>query len=239
MAGLNSPFFKPSVKANRQSTKRKSIFYDVKADTSVRLRVLPPTRDDGMIFTVAYNHFNLKNDEGFGTALACLNEHGDESEQCLLCQVVKALWKTKDKGDAKLADKLNVSPRWYLQAFVYEDESYKGPYLVGVSRTTADQFNDLMDVQEDAGVPLYTDIDEGTDVIIARKGSGLKTKYNVQLFGTPTPLEDMIPGFMDKVITDVYGALDLKIEDRAGQQKALARTFGDELDLDALLDSIS
>ena len=91
--GLNKPTFKVNVAASKKSTERKTLFLDIKPDTSVRLRILPPVTEDGMIFAKAVNHFKLKNEEGFGLALACLDEHGDENTgtSCYLCNLVKML----------------------------------------------------------------------------------------------------------------------------------------------------
>ena len=66
---LNRPTFKVNVGANKKATERKTVFYDIKPDTTVRLHVPPPVTEDGMIFTKITNHFKLKNDEGFGMAL--------------------------------------------------------------------------------------------------------------------------------------------------------------------------
>lgn len=235
---LNKPTFKVNVGANRKATARKSIFHDIKPDTTVRMRIMPPVTEDGMIFTKVVNHFRLKNDEGYGMALGCLREHGNDEtgEACYLCDLVKFLESTGDKGDSKVAGLLRASPRWYVQAFIYDKESkeYFGPKLVGVSKTTADAINEILIAQEDSGDDFLCDPENGQDLTITRKGSGLNTKYTVMPTGQKANLDDTIPGWEDKIIDDVYAAIEQKIEDVDGQKRAVARTFDDELDWESI-----
>lgn len=235
---LNKPTFKVNTGANKKATERKTIFHDLKPDTTTRLRVVPPVTEDGLIFTKVTNHFKLKNDENFGMALACLGDHGNDEtgEKCYICELVDYLRKTGDKGDAKIAGDLRASPRWYLQAFVYDKDSgeYFGPKLIGLSKTTADAVNDLLISQEDSGDDFFCDPENGQDISIKRTGSGLNTKYTVMPTGQKKNLDDIIPGWQDKLIMDVYAAIDLKLEDMDGQKRAVYRTFNDELDWEAI-----
>ena len=231
--GLNRPTFKVNIAANTKTTERKTVFFDIKPDTSARLRIMPPVSEDGAIFTKVVNHFQLKNEEGFGMALACLDEHGnDETDtDCYLCDLVKYL-SDGDKGYQKVAKLLRASPRWYLQAFVYDKDSgtYVGPKLVGVSKTTAEAINAILVSQEDSGDDFFCDPDNGQDIVITRRGSGLNTKYTVAPTGNKVSLDEAIPGWEDKIITDIYGAMDLRVFDVDEQKRAVVRTFGDELE---------
>jgi hypothetical protein len=239
---LNRPTFKVNVAANVKATERKTIFFDIKPDTSARIRVMPPVDESGSLFTKVVNHFRLKNEEGFGMALSCLGEHGNEStgEKCYLCALVNYLRDTGDKGDLKVSKDLYANPRWYLQAFVYDKDSgeYVGPKLVGVSKTTAEAINGLLVAQEDSGDDFFCDPDKGQDIVITRRGSGLNTKYTVSATGSKAALDDIIPGWEDKIITDVLGAMDLRIVDQDEQKRAAYRTFADELDWEAIEEQI-
>lgn len=239
---LNRPTFKVNTAANAKATERKTVFYDLKPDTKTRLRVLPPVTEDGLIFTKVTNHFRLKNEDNFGMALACLVDHGNDEtgEVCYICNLVNYLRKTGDKGDSKIAGDLRGNPRWYMQCLIWDphSEEYFGPKLVGVSKTTAEAINELLVAQEDSGDDFFCDPENGQDLTITRKGSGLNTKYTVMPSGQKTSLDDIFPGWEDKIITDVYGAIDLKIEDQDGQKRALYRTFGDELDWDAIQERV-
>lgn len=235
---LNRPTFKPNIKASTKSLERKTAFYDLKPDTVTRLRVLPPVAEDGLIFYKVTNHFQLKNEEDQGTALSCLCEHGtaETGDDCYLCDLVKHLRRTGDKGDDAVASKLRASPRWYVQAYIYDKDSdgYIGPKLIGLSKTTAEALNDLMVAQDDSGDGLFCDEDEGQDITITRKGAGLKTKYSVAPTGKVISLDEAIPGWEDKILTDVWASFDLKLEDRDGQRRAVQRTYGDQLDWETI-----
>lgn len=246
MSGINKPIFKLNLKANIESTTRKTVFYDLKPDTATRLRVVPPVDESGMIFTKSVNHFKLKNDEGFGIALACLEEHGtDETgENCFLCRLTKHLFSTNDKGDAKIAKEISASSRWYLQAYIAQKQEdgtleYLGPKLVGLSKTTAERISGLLATQDTVGDDYFCDVENGQDLVITRQGSGFKTKYTVDLAGKKVNLNEIVPDWNEedgkrRLITDVYDALNLKAVTPQEQSEAVLRTFGDEIDWEAV-----
>jgi hypothetical protein len=237
---LNKPTFKVNISANKKATERKSAFLDIAPDSSVRLRVLPPVRDDGMIFTKVTNHFRLKNEENFGMALGCLHEHGngETGEDCYLCAMVQKL-RNGDKAERKVANELKASPRWYLQAFVYDKDtdSYVGPKLVGLSKTTAEAVNGILVAQDESGDDYFCDPDTGQDLIITRTGAGLNTKYSVMPNGKKAKLDDIVPGWEDRIMTDIMAVIDQKLEDPDGQKRAAVRTWPD-LDWETLQDQI-
>ncbi|KPJ97090.1 MAG: hypothetical protein AMJ55_00285 [Gammaproteobacteria bacterium SG8_15] len=235
--------FRVNVKANIESTVRKTVFFDIKPDSMNRIRVVPPVDETGMIFTKAVNHFKLKNEDGFGIALACLEEHGDEGT-CYLCKLIKFLEKTGDKSDAKVAKMLAASSRWYLQAFIGEKDvdgnlNYTGPKLVGLSKTTAEKVSNLLTTQDQIGDVFFCDPDNGQDLVVQRIGTGFKTKYEVQLTGKQVALSDIVPDWEDKLITDVNEALNMKVRTPEEQREAVLRTFGDELDWDTIDAAVS
>jgi len=239
--GLNRPTFKVDVAANKKATEKKSVFYDLKPDTTTRVRVLPPTNEQGLLFTLVCNHFKLRNDEGFGMALACLDEHGteDTGQECYLCNLVEFLRKG-DKTDQKLAGDLNAAKRWYMQCLIYDkaSEGYIGPKLIGLSRTTADAVQSILVSQDDVGDDYFCDPDAGQDLTITRTGSGMKTRYTVAPTGKKASLDDTFPGWEEKIIVDVEKVMDLRIHDMDDQKKAVNRSFGDALDWEAIQDAI-
>lgn len=238
---LNKPSFKVNIAASRKSTERKTLFHDIKPDTSVRVRIMPPMTEDGMIFAKSCNHFKLKNEEGFGLALACLDEHGNEytGTDCYLCSIVK-MHRNGDKAEKKIADDMRASPRWYAQVWVYDksEESYFGPKLLGLSKTTAEAVNDILVAQEESGDDYFCDPDQGQDLVITRKGSGLNTRYTVLPTGKKMPLSEVDADWETKIIADMYAALELKLEDPDGQKRAVYRTFEEELDWEKIQDQI-
>lgn len=238
---LNKPTFKVNIAANKKSTERKTIFADIKPDTSMRFRCAPPVTEDGMLFTKVTNHFRLKNEEGYGLALACLEEHGDENtgNVCYLCALCNML-KNGDKAEQKIADDLRASPRWYLQAWIFDkaSETYDGPKLIGLSKTTAETMVDLLVMQDEAGDDHFYSVDAGQDLVITRRGSGLNSKYTVQATGKKMPLSDVCPNWEGKIMHNVLVAIDQKLADPDGQKRAVYRTFEDQLDWEAIQEQI-
>ena len=238
---LNRPSFKVNVAANKKATEKKSIFFDLLPDTTNRLRILPPTNEDGLLFTLVANHFKLKAPEGFGMALACLEEHGNSEvgESCYICDLVKLLEKG-DKSDKNVADLLSVAKRWYIQVLVYDkaESAYFGPKFVGLSRTTAEKLQEILVSQDEVEDDYFCDPDAGQDIVITRKGSGMATRYSVAPTGKKAKLDDIFPAWEDKIYMDPLDAFDLKVRDIDDQKKAVYRTFDDELDWEAIQEQL-
>lgn len=227
--GLQRPkIYKPNRAANKNLTKKKTIFWDLKPDTTTRVRVVPPLNEDGLIFTKATNHYGVKNEDDFNIAPACLVEHGDGN--CYMCDLVNYLYSTGDKGDEKLARDLSGRSKWYVQGFVWDGEKYDGPYLVGLSKTTAEKVNDVFDQFESLGEPDFCDPDEGVDIVITRKGQRLNTSYSVMPGNKKSALDDIVPDWADRVFSDVLEKIDPRMMTRAEQREAVVRTYGDALD---------
>lgn len=238
---MSKPTFKVNLGANRKATERVTAFYDLKPDTTTRMRIVPPVTEDGLLFVKITNHFQLKNEEGFGTALACLCEHGttDTGQSCYLCQLSGHL-RSGDKGDKALANKIKASPRWYVQAYIWDktENSYIGPKLVGLSKTTAEKIQSILVAQDETDDDYFCDPEAGQDLIIKRVGAGLNTEYTVLATGKKTNLDDVIPDWSDRLMRDVLKVIDLKLEDIDGQKRAVYRTFEDELDWDTIQEAI-
>lgn len=220
--GLNTPkFHKPSVAANRKATARPTVFFDIKPDTTVRLRVVPPLAEDGILFTKAVNHFGFKNEDDINIAPACLLAHTD-GERCFICDLTKYLYSI---NDSKLARRISAKPKWFLQAFVWDGTEYFGPKLVGLSKTTAEAVNDILDQQEQTDVPFFCDPDEGHDLMITRKGAGLQTKYTVNAGGKPVKLSKIVPGWEERVFEDVMAKIDPRIMTYDEQRETAVRSL--------------
>lgn len=227
---VQRPGFKPNVKANMDSTKSDKIFVNVKEDTTVRFRFLPPGNKDGVLFTNSTNHFKLKSEEDRGMALACLNVHGEGD--CYLCKLSKAL-KKLGKAEKKIGDAIRPSTRFNAQVLVAEKEGnkwvYRGPKILGLSPTTADSVNQILSNQEMVEDDFFTDPDKGQDILISRTGTGFNTKYKVDRTGRKMKLDDIFPEWSEKFITDLTDELNLTIVTVEEQKQAAMRTFGDEI----------
>lgn len=232
MSNVKRPGYSPNAKASREATERKSVFYDLKPDTTTILRLLPPSDPSGSAFFVKTDHYKLVSEENKPTAMPCRDRHADGD--CSICLATERLASTGDKGDAKIADKIKASSRWYVQAYVKGLEE-QGPKLIGLSRTTADKISEIMSMQEDTGEGLLNDPDEGAWLLVKRKGSGLGTRYDVQVSGKAISLDELRPAWTEEFIEDVPAATRLKVQADDDMVEALRRAFGDELDIEALL----
>jgi len=234
---LSRPTFKVNIAANKKSCEKQSIFYDLKPDTTTLCRILPPTNEDGLLFTLVANHFKLTAPEGNGMALSCLEQHGnpDIGESCYLCNLVEIL-KRGDKEEQAIADAIYVAKRWYIQALVFDkaNNEYIGPKLIGLSRTTADAVQNILVTQDDLDQDYFCDPDKGQSLSIRRNGSGIKTRYVVSVTGKQESLDDIFPGWEGKILEDPESKMDLKVYDVNEQKKVLLRTFGDKLDWDSI-----
>jgi hypothetical protein len=220
--GLNAPkFHKPSVAASRKATARPTNFFDMKPDTTTRMRVVPPMNETGILFVKAVNHFGFKNEDGINIAPACLLSHTDE-ERCFMCDLTKYLFSV---GDQKLARRIGAKPKWFVQAFIWDGAEYFGPKLVGLSKTTADQVLDILDQQEQTDIPFFCDPDEGHDLIITRKGSQLQTKYTVNAGGKPVALDKIVPDWKDRVWADMMEKIDPRIMTYEQQRETAVRSL--------------
>ena len=229
MAGLKKPkTYSVNRAKNKNALKKKTNFYALGEGTH-RMRVVPPMNEDGLIFTKATNHFGFENEDGFHIAPACQCEHGDGT--CWICDLVNYLYSTGDSGDEKIAKKIKQSSKWHIQAFVWDGEKYDGPFLVGLSKGSADKVNDMFDQLEALGEADFCDPDEGLDLIITRKGTGMTdTRYTVGMGNKRTALDDLVPDWPGRVFTDVMEKVDPRMMDAKTMRQTAVRTFGDTLD---------
>jgi hypothetical protein len=237
--------YKPNIKANAEATKLKRLFMDIKEGTTEQVRPFPIINESGLLFTRAENHFKLKDENGKGLALACLCVHGDEEsgEECFLCKLARVLMKYGDKAEKAIGKSLLASARWYVQVARAEDTGkvdekdepimkYTGPYLLGVPKTGADGMNRVLNNMLKARKPDFTNPDKGQDLFVTRHSAS--PWYSVDRSGVEQNITEIFPDWETKIIEDVYGELGLKIVTPEEQKAAAMRTFGDQLDWEAL-----
>jgi hypothetical protein len=239
--------FRPNIKANTESTKLDNLFVDVPKDATVRVRILPILSESSLIFVRAEQHYKMKATTGRGTALACLKTHGtdDTGDNCYLCDLSRVLVREGDAAEVLIGKDISVSPRWYTQVLLAEevgrDEKnkpilkYNGPKLLGLPKTGADGVNTILNNMDVAGTPLFTEIDDGQDLLITRHSAS--PWYTVDRTGIETSLDDIFPDWEKKIMPDVYAELGLKVVTREEQKQAAMRAFGDELDWVALAEA--
>lgn len=235
--------FRVNVKANVESTRSDSIFIDIKPDTTKRVRFLPPTTADGTLFTKIVNHFRLKTDDDppRGMAVAC-NDHFN-GEECYLCKLSKTLKKHGDKAERKIGDEIRASARFYAPVLEAEkDENGEWVYgskvkLIGLPKTAVEEVNAILVQQDMVGDDFFCDVEKGQDVLITRTGTGFSTKYKISLTGIKADFNEIAPDV--EPIADVVEACNLNMHDNESQREAAVRTFGDDLDWDALADQFN
>ncbi len=232
--------FRVNIKANVESTRSDSIFVDVKADTTKRVRFLPPTTAEGTLFTKIVNHFRLKTDDDppRGMAVAC-NEHFS-NEPCYLCNLSRTLKKHGDKAERKIGDEIRASARFYAPVLEAEkDENGEWVYdqkvkLIGLPKTAVEEISALLVQQDMVGDDYFCDVEQGQDLLITRTGTGFNTKYKISMTGIKMDLNEIAPEI--EAMEDVVEACSLNTHTNEAMKEAARRTFGDDLDWTALAD---
>ena len=239
---VERPNFEPNIQANLANLTSEKIFVDPKPDATTIVRFLPPL-EDGIIFHVALNHYNFKDQEGNNLAMACLERHGTE-ETGNVCYVDQVL-EVAEGGDTYMrslaANKGGhpARPRYYAQVAIGELQqnktvTYIGPKLMGLAATAANGVIDILKNQQSMGEDIATSADVGQAIYIHRKGAGLQTRYSVERSGNKTKLDEIFPKWESKYIHDVYSKLRLKVYSPEMQKEIVRTTHGDKLDWDLL-----
>lgn len=231
--------FKVNVKANVEVTQANSPYLDIKEGMTVRVRFMPPSNPDGSLFTKIVNHFRLKTDDSppRGMAVAC-NQHFND-EPCYLCNLSQVLKKHGDKAERQIGDDIRASARFYAPVLVAEKTpegnwEYFAVKLLGLPKTAVEDITAILVQQDVAGDSFFCEAEAGQDMMITRTGTGFNTKYRAALTGVKNNLDEVYPKWADKYIEDVQGEMNLTFLGVEEQAEAARRTFGDDLDWDAL-----
>jgi hypothetical protein len=146
-----------------------------------QLRFLPPGPGQSTPFVEVYQHF-LRNDETdeivvFNCPKKMLNK------KCPACDIGNQLFRSGKRADKDRAKKYWPKRRiWANVIVVGDEESGVQAFPFGVQI-----YESLVSLGTDAGD--FTDPEDGFNVIVTRKGSGLKTKYQVHAARGDAPLE--------------------------------------------------
>lgn len=233
-----------NVKASVRATESKSIFLDIKQDSTVQVRFLPPASADGALFTKVVNHFKLVTDDTppRGMAVAC-HDHFDD-KPCYMCELSKVLKRNGDKHEKQIGDDIRPSARFYAQVLRAEKDQdgnlvYEGPYLIGLPKTAVEDINAILIDQDEQEIAFFCDIEAGQDIRITRTGTGFNTKYKAMPTGKQESLDSIFPDWEDKFIDNVLDAVGLNIISNTEMSEAAHRTFKDDLDWDEIDSSYS
>lgn len=233
---LQRPGFKPNVQRNKKVSRANDVFFSIAPETTARLRFMPPADESGLLFALTVNHFKLQDAEGRPIAVACANQHGEGN--CPVCAAVTWLYQNGNKDEKKIGSELRASARYNAQVLVAERVGdgweYEGPRMVAFSKTVHDNIIQILENQEMVGDPDFTDPDEGQDLLISRKGSGLNTEYTVDRSGKKMALDTAFPAWTEKFWTDLYKVLGLRILSHNEMIEVLQSTYAKQLDFDAM-----
>lgn len=146
------------------------------------LRFLPPPSGKTTPFTEVYQHF-IRNDETDQLVVFnCPKKMG--GGKCPACDIGNQLFRSGRSADKERAKKYWPKRRiWANVLEVGEEEEGVKAFAFGVQI-----YESLLALRTDAGD--FTDPEKGFNLIINRKGTGLKTKYTVHAARGDAPLED-------------------------------------------------
>ncbi len=144
------------------------------------IRVMPPWREDvdEIGFEVGL-HYGIGPDESF---FPCprLSRH---KKKCFLCTMEQKLKDSSDDDDKAEAKQLRPTRRFLLNIVDMNDlESGVQVWQAGVR-----VYKDILSYISDSDFGDITDLEEGYDLTVIKKGEKMKTEYKVRAAKKPTP----------------------------------------------------
>lgn len=123
-------------------------------------------------------------------------------EECPICEMVNQLYRGSEE-DKKLASSLRVRKQYWMNVIDRDNES-AGPQIFTPGQTI---MRALIAYINDPEYGDMSDVDEGYDITIERKGSGMDTEYNV------LPRRNISPLHKDEATIDEWlkAAKDLSV----------------------------
>lgn len=153
-----------------EASKGGADFYKPKSGQNV-LRFLPPPEGKNSPFVVSYQHW-ITLPDGSRSNLNCARMIS--KQRCPVCEKMDDLLRSGNEVDFKAASEFKPKLRVFANIIDREDEA-KGVQVFGFGKSVLDQ---LVSIRKDtrAGGD-FTDIDDGFDIILTKKGEGMKTEY--------------------------------------------------------------
>ena len=226
------------VKALRDKLKKQDLggggagFYSPKVGKNT-IRILPEVGDMDFFFQPVGRHFFPDK-----RAVYCPSFTTEKDLDCPVCEIVRELHNIGDKQSKKLASSLGVRRSWWMNVIDRNNED-AGPlmYTPGVM-----VFNSIISLINDPDYGDVTDIDEGSDIIIDRDGTGIETSYEVHGRRKESALTDddeMLEEWLDKAkdLTWIEVSEDPEEDDELSEGHAVHIVPYDRIVLDFGLDS--
>ena len=235
--------FKVNVKANLEAFSNKSRFEDVKDGETKIFRLAPSVREDGLLFYRVFQHWNLKDQDDNSIAVANLGVHGNEETgtKDYIEELSDVLLKHGNQMEQKIGKDLKGNNRYHAMGWKGkpgEDGASEFTFIpelkfLSVPKTAAQQTIEIIKKQQYLNEPTLDDSEKGQAVLVTRTGTGFATKYMSERSGQIVALDEIVPGWQDQLIKNLYDELNLKIYTRA-VQKQLAQMPYPDLDWEKL-----
>jgi hypothetical protein len=154
----------------QEASKGSSDYFKFKNGQNV-IRFLPPLAGQSSPFAVLYQHWVTLPD-GSRTSLNCSRMMA--KQRCPACEEMDRLARSGNEVDFKASN--DWKPKLRIKANIIDrDDEDKGVQVVEFGKSILDQ---LVAIRKDprAGGD-FTDIEDGFDIVVTKKGEGVKTEY--------------------------------------------------------------
>ena len=152
------------------ASKGNADFFKFKAGQNV-LRFLPPVAGQSSPLAVTYQHWVVLPD-GTKSPMNCARMMA--KQRCAACERADELMRSGNEADFKLANEIKAKLQ-VLANIIDRDDEAKGVQIVRFGKSILDQ---LVAIRKDArSGGDFTDVEDGFDIIVTKKGEGVKTEY--------------------------------------------------------------
>jgi hypothetical protein len=136
-----------------------------------RVRILPPQAAFEGDFVFRQDvHYGFEDESGKGRAVACLRAF---DEDCPVCEFVEYLQCSADKEDEKLARDMRRQAQLITECLI------RPAKRVRLWRIPISVYREIAGWLPDPDIGDVTHPTRGRDIILKRKGTGLRTRYSV------------------------------------------------------------
>lgn len=137
-------------------------------------RILFPKGSSDSFYSEGFLHFSLGED---GHKVVTCPKTFSSKNPCPVCEYVEELKKSKNKDDKKLASAIGARRRIYVNVLNRDaSDEEDTPKVLAIGVTV---LKGLLETICDADYGDITDFEDGRDVTITKKGTGLDTEYSV------------------------------------------------------------
>lgn len=182
------------------------------------IRICPPKGDKDVFWKEADTHFNVGPE---GKLVICLKMF---KKKCPICEEVARLKKSSNKEDQKLADKMKVNHRAYVNIIDRGDsDKIDVPQVYNCGNSV---LKELINLVCDPEYGDITDFNEGFDITLTKSGKGMNTEYKV----TPKRKESAATTTItEEQLQEALPDLDTLVTEKS-REEIIAILNGDDID---------